>query len=38
MKTCCGGCEAKVRANPTEYVAKVDTALAAKREKAAAAK
>jgi hypothetical protein len=38
MKTCCGGCEAKVRANPTEYVAKVDAALAAKREKAAAAK
>lgn len=36
IKTCCGGCEAKVHADPATYVAKVDAALAAKREKAAA--
>ncbi|QDV06745.1 hypothetical protein Poly30_22600 [Planctomycetes bacterium Poly30] len=36
LKTCCGGCEAKVHADPTTYVAKVDAALAAQREKAAA--
>ncbi len=34
VKTCCGRCEAKVRAEPTKYVAMVDAAIAEKREAA----
>lgn len=37
VKVCCGSCEKKVRANPSEYVAKVDAALAAQAKAAAKA-